>query len=321
MARPIAFGLSRICLAASVLTAFMLTSGSADADESVSIWVPADVAKLRDALEQAPDGAAIHLAPGHYKGPFVIRKPLTLRAQVSGATRLFAPDDVPVVEIATTAGVTLEGLYISGGKYGVLVSRSTGITIRKSTIRNSRLAGIRVRLGSVEIYDNRIIDTRPPFGRGIEISNTIAWPRSIVAGNTISGHPLNGIAINMASMVVVDNNFITRNRKNGVAVREMSHVMIRDNVVAKNVENGIHVMDYSSATACRNRVTDTIPSPSEDGIRYGNGILVDFHSRLALGPNVLQGNAGDNIRTLAGAEIAMIPVGMQGGLCGDVSQH
>ncbi len=316
-ARPIRafYKMAGKCLTACA--ALVAAGGLANAQDAV-IRVPSDIPSLQEAVAGAPNDALIRIAPGRYAGPIRIQRPVTLRGDEAGDVYLIASDRAPVIEISATTNVTLQRLHIVGGSHGIFVQRSQGITIRENIIRGSRLAGVRVRLAAAAIFDNRIIDTRPPYGRGIELSNSAGLPLSIVAGNTVSGHPLDGIVLNMASLVRIENNYIGNNRKNGIAVREMSRALILDNVIDQNVENGIYVLDYSLATVCRNTLTNTYAARPKNGVRYGNGILVDFYSRLVLGQNALRGYGNADIRTLAHAEITKIPVITQNDSCGTV---
>ena len=106
-------------------------------------------------------------------------------------------------------------------------------------------------------------------------------------------------------MVYVENNTVTDNHQHGVAITEMSHARVAQNTVDRNVENGIYVVDMSMASVCDNVVTNTLPSESDRGIRYGNGILIDFHSMAEVHNNIVVGNANHGVQELFASHLVV----------------
>ena len=179
---------------------------------SVVIQVPADYQTIGEALAAAPAGAIIEIAAGIYPESLVINRPVSLRPAEHDGEVLLAPTaDDPVIAIADTESVTIEGLSIVGGEIGIFVTRSQDIAIRDNFVSDSRLVGIKVRLGAADIIDNTVFHAQPPYGMGIHVTNTTQWPPSRVIGNLVFGHSRSGIYTNMTGMIEVMDNIVTDN--------------------------------------------------------------------------------------------------------------
>ena len=295
------FGLAgRLAMLACVV---LLLSTSHSSGLALIIHVPADYETISAALENAPDDAIVEVAEGNYRESLVIERPLTLRSKEGVTVLLSGSDDEPVIQISDTENVLIEDLTISGGKFGIFVTRSLNITIRNNVISDSRLVGIKVRLGSADIRNNTIRDANAPYGRGIHITNTTQWAASHVIGNTVSGNALSGIVTNMTGMIYIEDNIVTDNQQHGISIDEMSHALVADNIVDRNAETGIYVFDMSMASICGNVVRNTLAAVAGAGLRFGNGILIDFHSMAEVHNNIVIDNANHGIQMLFDSRI------------------
>ena len=262
--------------------------------------VPGDYATIGEALATVPAGSVIEIADGAYQEALIITKPVTLRAMDAGEALLLADDDVPVITIEDTVSVTIEGLRIRGGEHGIFVTRSQDISIRDNVVADSRLTGIKVRLGAADIINNTVLQTRAPYGIGIHVTNTMAWAASRVLGNIVVANARSGIYTNMTGMIEIADNIVRDNGEHGIAVTEMSHADVFENIVAGNRDSGIHLLDMSLARICDNIVAETVGAGAAH-IRRGNGIMVDFHSEAVLAGNTVQGSAQHGISLLYGS--------------------
>ena len=276
------------------------------------IQAPGDYETIREAVAAAPDHAVIEIAPGAYAESLVIDRPLRLRLAAGGEVLLAPPLDEPVITIEDTESVTIEGLSIVGGRYGIFVTRSQAITIKDNAVSGSRLVGIKVRLGAADILDNTVFHAQPPYGMGIHVTNTTQWPPSRVIGNLVFGQPLSGIYTNMTGMIEIMDNVVTGNGQHGIAVTEMSHADVFDNIVVDNAETGIQLLDMSIAHICDNIVSDTRGSSEAPQIRQGNGIIVDYHSEATLSGNTIQSSAQHGISILFGSTAFLHENSIQG---------
>ncbi|MDE2821651.1 MAG: right-handed parallel beta-helix repeat-containing protein [Chloroflexota bacterium] len=268
----------------------------------VTLRVPEDYESIAAAIADAPEDAVIEIAAGAYREALVIGRPLTLRALERAQVTLVAPsDDRSVVAIRDTDAVSIEGLTIVGGEYGIFVTNSRAIKIQGNTVLGSRLAGIKVRLGAADILNNSVINAQAPYGFGIHVTNTMQWPESRVTGNIVFGNAHGGIYTNMTSMIHINDNIVRQNGEYGIAVTEMSHADVLGNTVAGTTGIGINVLDMSMALVCDNLVIDTVSDIDSQSIRNGNGITVDYHSEAFLSGNTIAGSALNGLSVLYGS--------------------
>ncbi len=321
-------GSARLRFLFPVIALISTTLGMA---QGVVIHVPDDYGTIGEALVAAPDHAIVEIAGGEYPESVVVERPVTLRSENHEEVTLAATDDTPVIQVVDTEAVTIEGLTIVGGRYGIFVTRAQDVTIRNNVVSDSRLTGIKVRLGAADIVNNTVIDARSPYGLGIHVTNTMAWPESRVMGNTVSGHAGSGILTNMTGMITIHGNLVADNGRRGIAITEMSHARVSDNVVERNVETGIQVVDYSVAVVCNNTVVDTLmPDPSSSP-RYGNGITIDFYSEVVLAHNLVRNSPQYGIGVLFGSLVELyrndlignvaLPVHVDGAQAFELDEH
>ncbi len=270
-----------------IMLSSLLASYSIVAQDTIQLSVPTDFPTIASALESAPDHAEIVIDDGVYHETLLIERPVTLRAMNDAQVVLIGIGERPAIQIQNTDYVSIIGLQIVGGQYGVDVFLSRDVTIQNNTITESRSAGIRARMSSVSVLDNIVTDSQSPYGRGVYIANTMEWAESEIIGNTISHHPQSGIQTNMVGMVTIENNTVMHNGNRGIAVTEMSHADVFNNIVEDNIGTGIHVMDMSMARVCENTVTNTLLDNLPMSIRYGNGITIDYHSEVTLANNAI----------------------------------
>lgn len=252
--------------------------------ETHTLRVPGDFASLQEALDAAPRTATILVGPGDYSGPFEIRRSLTVRAEPPGTVRLFAGDGEAVVSIYGAHDVTLEGFVIEGGYIGVLVEESEAVTLVKNRIVGAWLAGIRLSRAQARIVENEVLDTRSPYGKGIELANTHSRPASVIADNIVMGHAREGILLHNAEADIFSNAVIG-NGLRGIAVTEMSMGTVRDNTLVQNADAAIYVVDMSVVEVHDNYIAETRPGP----FGLAHAIRIQYYAEVALRGNRLDG--------------------------------
>ena len=156
------------------------------AQDRIQVGVPTDYPTIASALESAPDDTEIVIGDGVYFETLLIERPVTLRAMDDAQVVLIGVEERPAIQIQKTDHVSIIGLQIFGGQYGIDVFLSQDVAIQNNTITESWSAGIRARMSSVSILDNIITDTQSPYGRGVYIANTMEWAESEIVGNIIS---------------------------------------------------------------------------------------------------------------------------------------
>jgi hypothetical protein len=264
------------------------------------LTVPSEYPSIMAAIEAAPDGAVLEIAPGRYTETVTITRPLTLRgAGGKDAAQLVGDGQGPVIEIVGTINVTVEGLAVSNGRVGILVRESQGVVISQNVVENNELRGIHVINASAEIVGNVIRGTQAPFGIGIHIANASAWPRSVVEDNLVEANGRAGITTNFAN-VLIRRNTVRANGGRGISVTEMSVVRVVDNEVVDNHGTEVLVIDGSTAQLEGN----TIDASSVPGHEVPIPIQVEFYAAADLIENIIGPHARCAISIGMGSEIS-----------------
>ena len=264
------------------------------------LTVPGEYPSIMAAIEAAPDGAVVEIAPGRYTETVTVTRPLKLRG-LGGkdAAQLVGDGQGPVIEIAGTINVTVEGLAVSNGRVGILVRESQGVVISQNVVENNELRGIDVINASAEIVGNMIRGTQAPFGIGIHIANASAWPSSVVEDNLVEANGRAGITTNFAN-VLIRRNTVRANGGRGISVREMSVVRLVDNEIVENRGTEVLVIDGSTAQLEGN----TIDASSVLGHVVPIPIQVEFYAAADLIENVIGPHAPCAISIGMGSEIS-----------------
>lgn len=228
---------------------------------------------MSEAVDAAPDGATIRLAPGLYQEQVAVDRPLTLVAE-PGSARIVGVPGLPVITILGTNDVTIQGLTIVGGETGIEVKESSDVVIDGNQILDSSYRGVDVVSSAATVIRNEIRPAPGPYVIGIRLANATLWPESVISDNVVEHAGGYGIAVNFAN-ATVDGNEVFGGDRAGIAINEMSHADVFGNTVNDAPRYGILVHDMSHAV-----VTDNVISGA------GEPIKLIYHSTADLSGNV-----------------------------------
>ena len=254
---------------ALALAGALLLAGCAASDEPMVV----DGGDLQAAIDAAPDGAELHLAPGRYAGPVVITRPVTL---VGGpGVVVEGPAEENAVSIVRTAEVTLRDIRIEGGSDGIFVRSTTGVVLDGIEVVGAQWHGIFAHDAEMTITGCSIRDLRAPMPQGIEIINSDGRSPSWVTGCRVEGPVFEGI-VSHVSRVTFRDNVVVGSFQRGISVTEMSAGEVIDNQVIDARGTAYYCGDRSWCHFVGNRAEGV--SPNEVGARSseGHGLVVQF---------------------------------------------
>lgn len=247
-------------------------------------------------------GDVVCVGPGLYAegniqfgGDGVPGRPITLRADSSGASTGDAPGPVRVVPpesgnastgfmIRARHDVVVDGFEISGfSDAGIQVrsarpaSNSESVTIRNNVITDSR-TGIDIIAFKRIVVENNTTVGNTRSGISIEACLFEAPGRCEVAGGPINpvvsnnrsgGNGEQGIIVRVADFPVIQNNVVYANGNDGIQLRETNDATVVNNLIYGNGARGISVgrADASPATILLN---NTIFANDNWGIEIGD---------------------------------------------------
>jgi parallel beta-helix repeat protein len=243
-----------------------------------TLSVPGQYATVAEAIDAAPQGAIIQLAPGTYPGPLLINKPLSLVGSANRSSRVETPDGTTAIAVRDARGVRIQGLAVVGGDYGIAVDESEAVQLIGNHVAGARMAGIRLSRASALIKGNEVRAGTGPYGMGIELANTMSRPASVITGNVVAGATHEGIILHN-SHAMIENNTVTGSGLRGVSISEMSMATVAKNTILDNADAGIWVVDSSMADIAGNHIGGMRPGP-EGRL---NGIGVFYYGEVMLG--------------------------------------
>jgi len=113
---------------------------------------------VQRALDAAPEGATIAIAPGKYREAIHVRKKLVLHGacpntvEISGATGEFAAVDV-------TAAAELHEIAVTSPGFGVVVTNTSGVVLDRLWVHDTRVGGVYVANGGKTGASAHLVDS------------------------------------------------------------------------------------------------------------------------------------------------------------------
>ncbi len=225
----------------------------------------------------------VHLAAGEHVGPIVVDR----RQKLVGEEGTIVRGGI----VVKADDVTVKGVTVIGGEYGIEVDDSKDVVLKDVTVLNARLDGIHVRHSEVTIDGCRILSPPAPFTQGIDISFSMDLDESHVMGCTVEGGA-EGI-VTHSSTVTLMGNRVSRTTLRGIDMTEMSMGMIEDNDVIDTLGVGIFCGDHSECMIEKNSVVATRPDAASDDLtRAGYGIVSHYGAVAELDDNTVAQSRG-----------------------------
>jgi hypothetical protein len=209
---------------------------------------------LQAALNAAPAGSVLHLRPGLYSGPIVLRRPVTL----IGPATIVSGADRPAITI-TASKVNLADISVMGGETGIFVTRAVSVRLENVRVTGAFRRGIDISQSSVQLHRCEVKQLVSAFAWGIGVVNSMGWAPSTIEGCVISGGQ-EGI-VSHASTVFIKGNEVRSTTLRAIAVTEMSQGDVDQNRIEQVVGTGLYCGDHSVCNLRDNRVRGTAPQP------------------------------------------------------------
>ena len=209
---------------------------------------------------------------------------ITLDGQ--GKTTIDPPDARrPAVQVLGRE-ITIKGFTVSGGTFGITMSRGATGTVDRNTVRNATISGLEVSHNGFARIVNNIVERNHREGILIIGSasahiGVVATDDQIPAPNFITDNGRDGIQVLRASTARIIGNTISANGRNGLTVQQASHADVAGNMFDGNAQDGIRVVGNSgvnladSAMLLFTRPNTTSKPNGAFGVRCGVGGYVD----------------------------------------------
>lgn len=189
---------------------------------------------IQAAVDSAPEGAVICLAPGTWQEDLAIAKSLTLRGSGVDKTRIKGREVGwwPVIEIGDSQEIEvwIEGIAIVEGNNGIWARGSSRVQLSSVAVEGNRQNGITIwDLADVTILGSTVATNRH-HGLAISVS-----ARVIIADSTIRHNGGFGIEGRGSAQVNLSNSIVTDNGEYGLFLQGASEITIRESTVRSAV--------------------------------------------------------------------------------------
>jgi nitrous oxidase accessory protein NosD len=237
-----------------------------------AIEVPTDFPTIQDAVDAAKSGDRIVVTGGPYSGPVEIHGKKRLKLMGVGDPVVSGPSNVAVLQVYDCKSIRVEGLAFESGELGAEVLRSTEVTLKDCTVRDSDEDGVlvvdstKVKIDTLEVTDSgdrgvsideaasrctvKSVRVRRTGGTGI----LVAGDRNKLTGNDVANCGNDGLGIRG------DRNKVIANRvadcdDDGVELWKAERTLCKGNVVEDIREIGFQVEDGRKNKFLKNDVS------------------------------------------------------------------
>jgi len=250
------------CIAVAILTSLLGVTTVAVGEQKSSCTIYVESGEpIQEAIDQAPEGAVICLAPGIWRENLLITKNVSLRASILGTATIWGntqEPNTPVVRICAGEGVAphqhapyvvIENIVIAGSygwSFGILVGIGA-----KARITNCVVAacgsGVCIEdaadavLNGCVIIGNRLIPDPNFIGDGVGIW---LWgsAMAVIQECTILQNGNDGIKASDNSKVTIVDCTIDGNRF-GIALHDAVEAVIEQNQIIRNYHYSIYLSE------------------------------------------------------------------------------
>jgi len=200
--------------------------------------------------------------------------------RIYGDAVLSAPSDVTVINIDKSVDVHIEGIAISGGQHGILITNSQKVLVKGVKVSGSSLYGIYVYDSSLVDLTENYVENTQQCGIAIEsysydIYGIHVRNNKIISAGVSKQACSDGIHIEnhkTISDVDVSGNYVAKAGLAGIVVMAAQRISIRDNVVVDSGLEGIVII----ATLYSEIVGNIVVGSGKNNVAgYQNGIRID----------------------------------------------
>jgi len=276
----------------------------------VALFTPAVVLRAATVEVDCNSGGVVALVLGRVKPGDALmirgicRENIVIQPEVQritidglGKASVHAPDArQPAIQVLGRE-ITIKGLTVTGGLFGVAVNRGASAVIDHNAIRNAGHSGIEVSQNSFgRIINNTIEENRLNgifvLGSASVHIGVMSTGDTVPSPNVMQNNGEDGIAVMRASTARIIGNTLSGNRRNGLTVQQTSHAEVAGNVFNGNRQHGIWVAG-NSVVNLADSVTRIFERPNATTAPNGSfGILCEMGAYIDGSIGSVRGSRG-----------------------------
>ncbi len=182
--------------------------------------------------------------------------------------------------------VTIRGLTVVGGQFGISINRGATAIVDSNTIQDATLSGLEVSQNSFARIINNTIRRNQSHGILVLGSSSVyigllQTSNKVPQPNVVESNGRDGIMVQRSSTARIIGNTLSGNRRHGLTIQQASHADVAGNVFNANGEHGIRVVGNSGVNLADSAVrmfeqpnTTTTPN-GRSGIRCEVGAYIE----------------------------------------------
>jgi parallel beta-helix repeat protein len=255
------------------------------------VAVPADVATIQEAVNRVKVGGTVTVAAGTYKEKVEIYKSVTLRGAGPDKTILQAPGpEWLALNVATDSlQVTIEGLRITGGRFGARIATGPGGVV---TLRNVKLDGNgqgKPNDGGLWVFDQVTVTLDRVAATSNNGNGFTSFGRSKVTARQSSStsNTRYGCLLASGGSLTADGLTVSQNGSYGIYATGGLAISLANCTVAGNTGHGVRLSSSSETSITSCQITGT--KATSDG-NNGCGIYLQDTAKATARACTISGN-------------------------------
>jgi parallel beta-helix repeat protein len=193
--------------------------------------------------------------------------------------------------------ITLKGLTVTGGQFGIAINRGATAIVENNTIEDAALSGLEVSQNSFARIINNTMRHNKQHGilvlgsASVHIGILQTGDRS-PQRNVIENNGRDGIMVLRSSTARIIGNILSGNGRHGLTVQQASHADIAGNVINGNGEHGIRVAGNSGVNLADSAMRVFEQANTTSAPNGGFGILCEIGAYIEGPLGSLGGRSG-----------------------------
>jgi parallel beta-helix repeat protein len=244
----------------SISALSVLQNGKTATAASATIFVPANVGTIQEAINLANSGDTIAVAAGTYKENVIINKNLTLVGDGQDVTFIVASTTNDAVVTITANEVKMSGFTIKNGFQGMYIQSSNMSVVSNNTFTSNIAEGVYI----YSSHGNALINNTISLNgfEGIFVLNSID---TLIKGNVVTNNQNVGIDLFDSNNTRISNNTITFHQSASASLHKQGIWAVSSN---NNTIDGNTILKNDWGIDAYISVNNTV---------YGNIIANNFH--------------------------------------------
>ncbi len=255
---------------------------------------------LSAAVKAAPAGGVVGIADGTYAESVLLTKSLSVRGRCAAKVRLLGDAVHRTVETeGASTVVSMEGITVEGGMYGIYVDDGSHVKLTAVRIRKALKGGLWITDGAHAKASGLVVEatlgSKGAYGRGIQIDKggRLELDGGRVSGNHEYGVSATGEGVELVASELIIDNTLARGSDGkygyGLRIGDGAHAWLTGVRITGNRTTGVRVSGVGSLLDARYLRVDGTSEQISDA-SDGRGLVITDRAEVKLRHARIDGN-------------------------------